>query len=90
MGDLFVEEHIGALHVKDIIHEVSNSFTHENKSIVTCNSFQNSYFDDVMINLKSVVFEEKLLYDDEKLDAWISSCDDNEGNRVFEVSKEIF
>jgi hypothetical protein len=32
----------------------------EDKGGVTCNSFQNSNFDDVMVNIKNVVFEEKL------------------------------
>jgi hypothetical protein len=90
MGDVFVEEHIAAPHVEDIGHEVSTSFSHEDKGSVTCNSFQNSDFDDVMVNLESVVFEEKPLYDDEMLDVCISSCDENEGNQVFEVSKKIF
>jgi hypothetical protein len=31
-----------------------------------------------MVNLESVGFEEKPLYDDEMLDVYISSCDENE------------
>jgi len=63
---------------KDIVHEVFTSFSHENKDNPTCNFFQNSDFDDVMVNLESVGFEEKPLYDDEMLDVYISSCDENE------------
>ena len=33
---------------------------------------------------------ERLLYDDEMLDVFISSCDENEGIQVFEVSNENF
>ena len=41
---------------KDIVHEVFTSFSHENKDNATCNSFQNLDFDNVMVNLESVVF----------------------------------
>ena len=33
---------------------------------------------------------ERLLYDDEMLDVFISSCDENEGSQVFKVTKENF
>jgi hypothetical protein len=45
-----------APHVEIIGREVSTSFTHEDKSNVICNSFQNLDFDDVMVNLESVIF----------------------------------
>jgi hypothetical protein len=64
MGDEFVEEHIATLHVEDIGHEEPTSFFHEDKGSVTCYAFQNSNFDDVMVHLDDVVFEEKSLYDD--------------------------
>ena len=37
-----------------------------------------------MVDLK------RLLYDDEMLHVFISSCDENEGSQVFEVSNENF
>ena len=37
-----------------------------------------------MVDLK------RLLYDDEMLYVFISSCDENEGSQVFEVSNENF
>ena len=43
-----------------------------------------------MVDLESTIFEERLLYDDEMLDVFISSCDENEGIQVFEVSNENF
>ena len=43
-----------------------------------------------MVDLESIIFQERLLYDDEKLDVFISSCDENEGSQVFEVSNENF
>ena len=43
-----------------------------------------------MVDLESIIFEERLLYDDEMLDVFISSCDENEGIQVFEVSNENF
>ena len=43
-----------------------------------------------MVDFESIIFEERLLYDDEMLDVFISSCDDNEGSQVFEVSNENF
>jgi hypothetical protein len=51
MGDVFVEEHIATPRVEDIGQEVSTSFSYEDKGSVTCISFPNSYFDDVMVNL---------------------------------------
>jgi hypothetical protein len=57
MGDEFVEGHISIPHVEYIGHEVSTSFSHEDKSSVTFDSFQNSNFYDVMVSLESVVFE---------------------------------
>jgi hypothetical protein len=90
IGDVFIEEHISAPHVEDIGHEVSTSLFHDDKGSVTCNYFQNSDSDDVMVNLDIVVFKENSLYDDGMLDEGISSCDENEGSQVFEVSKENF
>jgi hypothetical protein len=43
-----------------------------------------------MVNLESVVFKEEPLYDDEKLNACISSYDENDYNQVFEVNNENF
>ena len=43
-----------------------------------------------MVDLEIIFFEERLLYDDEMLDVFISSCDENEGSQVFEVSNENF
>ena len=43
-----------------------------------------------MVDLESIIFQERLLYDDKMLDVFISSCDENEGIQVFEVSNENF
>jgi hypothetical protein len=56
IGDVFVKKHITTTHVEDIGHEVSTSFSHEDKGSVTYNSFKNSDFGDIMVNLESVVF----------------------------------
>ena len=43
-----------------------------------------------MVDLESIIFEERLLYDYEMLYVFISSCDENEGNQMFAVSNENF
>ena len=43
-----------------------------------------------MVDLESIIFEERLLYDDEMLDVFISSCGENEGRQVFQVSNKNF
>jgi hypothetical protein len=52
IGDVFVDEHITTTHVEDIGHEASTSFSHEDKVSVSYNSFQNSDFGDIMVNLE--------------------------------------
>ena len=48
-------------------YDVSTSFSYEDKGTVTYNSFQNSDFGDIMVNLESVVFQKNSLYADEML-----------------------
>jgi hypothetical protein len=91
MGYVFIEEHVTVPWVVNIGHEVSTSFSHEDcEDNVICSSVQNSYFDDVMVNLDSAFIKENPLYDDEMLGIFISLFDKNNINKVVEVSKENF